>query len=208
MGNTLSKNNSCLKVFTLRDDKLVHYRETPLTMDEVKEIIIKYPSILPFTRSKHCCVLRYVPLKEKYVDPVIVVKEKGGLDLYALYFDWYEMGSNAETAYPSLQEAYWSLGVQIEDVDEELPYLSYEIWKSKSKQVRELRKTIREKLGIKRIKVNDAIAVIVVDKLTNRFKEVIDAVNEITDTLVYAMELKAYRKNKEHIYIAQGYEWS
>jgi len=197
-----------LKVFSIWDDRLVHYREVTLSREEVREILLKYPCVLPFTSSKRCYVLRNVPLNGKFADPIIVVREKSGLDFYVLYFNWYGIGSTVETTYSSAQKAYWDLGVQIEGVDEELMDLSYKLRKSKSKQARKLKNFIRELLGVKRIKVNNVLAVIVVDKLTKTFEELIDAVNEITDTLIYAMEIKAYCKNnKECAYISHGYEW-
>ncbi len=199
--------DSFFKMFSIVDGKLGFYEEKVLSLDEVRNVLLRFPCVLPFTSSKRCYVLRNVPLNGRFADLVIVVKEKGGLDFYVPYFNWYSAGSTVETTYPSAQKAYWDLGVQIEDVDEELMDLSYKLRESKSKQARELKNSIRELLGVKRIKVNNVIAVIVVDKLTKTFEELIDAINEMTDMLIYAMELRAYCKNnKECVYIANGYE--
>jgi len=94
----------------------------------------------------------------------------------------------------------------MELIDDEIIELEYKLRRSRSKQADKLRRSIRDAFGIKRVRINNVVAVVVVNRLSEAFKKVVDAVNEIIDTVVYAMEMKAYCKDSKSIYVVSGYE--
>jgi len=190
------------KMFSIVNGKLGFYEEKILSLDEVRNVLVRFPCVLPFTSSRQCCVLRDVVLDSRVAEFVIVVRERGGFDVYVPFFDWYGMGGVVEDR----EEAFWGLEEQMELIDDEIIELEYKLRRSRSKQADKLRRSIRDAFGIKRVRINNVVAVVVVNRLSEAFKKVVDAVNEIIDTVVYAMEMKAYCKDSKSIYVVSGYE--
>ncbi len=138
---------------------------------------------------------------DRVAEFVIVVREKGGFDVYVPFFDWYSKGSAVENR----ESLFWSLEEQLELIDDEVIEFESRLRESRSKRAEELRRSIREAFGVRRVRIGNVVAVVVVDKLSEAFKKVVDAANEIISTEVYAMEIKAYCRNNECIYVTNRY---
>jgi len=70
------------KMFSIVNGKLGFYEEKILSLDEVRNVLVRFPCVLPFTSSRQCCVLRDVVLDSRVAEFVIVVRERGGFDVY------------------------------------------------------------------------------------------------------------------------------
>ncbi len=201
-----------IKVFGENKEEggIIFYRERRLPKDKARKIISDNPYIIPFIKSSICHVFSPKDLRflRRLADLVVVERISNSLKIYLIYFTWYSLGSRIRKLYESPAEAYWSIGTRIENIDEIAWNLSYKLLDSHSKSIIEFKDRIRQALGLRRVRIYGIEAIIVVDEISTDFKELIDAVNEITDTLISALEIKAYCvSNDDCIYISRGYTW-
>jgi len=178
-----------------------------LSKDEIKDLIRKHPHIIPLIESKDCCVLDNEFIGKD--DLLIIKRIRNKLYFYIVSFSWFDAGSSLREKYDSPRDAYWSLGVDIESLDEFLFELLDQFSRSGSKEVLEIRKNLKKIFNLNKIRIAGGEAIIIIDELTMDFKDIINAVNEITNISVSAMDVHAYcNKARKCIYVSRLYHWS
>lgn len=71
-----------------------------------------------------------------------------------------------------------------------------------------MKRKLKSLLGTRRLVIEDIYALVVVNELTERFIQVIDAVNDLVDIYIDALEITGYRlENSEKIILTNLYTW-
>lgn len=195
------------RCFSLHNGRIDYYEKRELSKDEIKDLIRKYPNIIPLIKSRNCYVLDNEFIGD---DDLLIIEKLGNkLYFYIISFNWFNAGSSIREIYDSPRDAYWSLGISIESLDETLFELLKQFRSSRSKKILEVKKNLRKVFNLDKIRIAGGEAIVVVDELTMDFKDIIDAVNEITDILISAMEISAHCINKDKcIYVLRFYCWA
>lgn len=188
-------------------DRLYRCTGRALSPSEALCLLKKFPELVPYIGSGEHYVLEDVVIGNERADLVVVEpRRKSRVVLYLFFFKWYSYGSGVED-FDSPAEVYSAIGFDLENIDEVVGRLR-DLGLCRKKWARELKRRIKALLGVKRLIVDDVYAIIVVDKLTSRFIEIINGLNDLIDAYVDAISLTEYRLwNSTRLVASELYTW-
>ena len=184
--------------------------EVFINSDEVREVIKKYPWVIPYISPRHkCFVFENVRVEDSVIDLVIAEiqkKRRSRPIIYLVFLNWFVYGSNIDFA-GSFEEAYSEIGRELEYIDELVTFIKF-LSQYKSKWAHQLRSRLKRVLGVRRLGIDDVYALVVVDELTNEFIMIMNAVNEITDAYIDTLEIRKFRAcGGREILLTRLYTW-
>jgi len=189
------------------NNKLEPAQELKLKPTDVLDLIKKEPHLIPYIKTDNYCIFENISIGNRKVDLIIAeVHGKSGIVLYLIFFKWFKYGRRSEK-YRAPGKLYEEIGFDLEMLDEMINPL-YTLGKCKKKWARELKNKLKEAFNIKRVVITDVYAIIVVDKLTNKFVQIIDSINDLIDPYIDALSIMAY-KHQDHdkIVLVSLYTW-
>ncbi len=121
-----------------------------------------------------------------------------------VFLKWFKYGLNADLI-KSFEEAYSLIGHELECINEVVASVLF-LGSRRERWARELGSRLRKVVWVKRLHINDVYALVVVDELTNEFIMMMNAVNEVTDAYIDALEIRKFRaRDGKEILLARLY---
>ncbi|NPA05199.1 MAG: hypothetical protein GXO09_03805 [Crenarchaeota archaeon] len=160
---------------------------------DVRRLLKRSPGVIPFIEQpEKCFVLENVAVEDDKVDLLVVEPgpRRASPDLYLVYLRWYRYGSRFE-AY-SADEAYWEIGHDIEAASDSVAAVG-EMGSSREQWALELKRRIKERLGVKRLSVGEVYMIAVFDELPASIIGMMDYVNDVVGAYVDAMQIQLFR---------------
>jgi len=189
------------------NNKLEPIQELKLKPKDILELIRKEPRLIPYVKTNNYRVFEDIFIENTKVDLIIAEAHgKSGIALYLIFFKWFKYGRLSEK-YRSPGEIYGEIGFDMEMLDEVINPL-YTLGKCKKKWARELKNKLKSAFNMKRLVITDIYAIIVVDRLTNEFIQIIDSLNDLIDPYIDALSITVY-KHRDHdkIVLVSLYSW-
>jgi len=177
-----------------------------LSQEDAHLLIKNNPHLIPSVTSRKCLVLEDVMIEDNVVDLLIAEPSKRGVVLHLVFLKWFDYGDVVELT-ESFDEAYSLIGRDLEYIDLIVASALF-LGSERASWARRLKDKLRSWLGRKRVRVEKVYAVVVVNALTKAFVQIINAVNDLTDAYVDALEISEYvTRSGEKIVVTHMFTW-